>query len=677
MELMDLFLFADAIGVTSNIVIVALGLGLVIFFHELGHFAVAKWCNVHVERFSIGFGPILWSKKRGETEYAISAIPFGGYVKMLGQDDMDPSQLSSEEIAEDPRSYSAKSVPQRMAIISAGVIMNVVTGMLFFAIAFGIGVQAAPPRLGSIHVGKRAWQAGLQTGDYIEYINDRKIESFMDITRGVALTSGTITFEGKRRDGSELPKTEVIPDGRGTRRVIGVGAPLSTTIINPPPGQNIPITAPGTAAAKADPPLKPGDEIKKIDKTPIPNFATMQWILAERRNRPVDLYVKRAEGSDEDLVKIHIEANPFRTLGLSMDIGKIAAIRRGSPAERAGLQAGDKIVFVNGIPIGSQLNPLKLPDEFETFCQNRATVELKVVRKDGGKDPETVRVQFTDSDLVMPGWIEQPSAPGTPLSIPSLGVAFHMIPTIVAVKKDSPAEKAKILPEERVKKMILTLPEESEPDGLNKNKPVEIEFGKKDEKTGQELNNWAYAFWMMQMARTRDVSLVIANAKGEERTVELTPAVETDWFLPTRGFRPDLEFIELQADDVLHALQLGTKRARDSIFDIYLTLTSLFGGRLSYKELSGPVGIAKVAYRVAEQGIPELLLFLGFLSVNLAVLNFLPIPVLDGGHMVFLCWEAITRKKPSERVMVAATYIGMAFILGLMGLVLYLDLFVH
>ena len=114
-----------------NILFVALGLGLVIFFHELGHFAVAKWCNVNVHRFSLGVGPILWSRKRGETAYALSAIPFGGYVKMLGQDDMDPSQLSSEEIAEDPRSYSAKPVWMRMSIISAGVIMNLVTAVLF------------------------------------------------------------------------------------------------------------------------------------------------------------------------------------------------------------------------------------------------------------------------------------------------------------------------------------------------------------------------------------------------------------------------------------------------------------------------------------------------------------------------------------------------------------------
>src|ERR1700687_1547861 len=108
---------APLLAKAMSILLVLVGIGLVIFFHELGHFAVAKWCDVFVERFSIGFGPILWSRKYGETEYALSAIPFGGYVKMLGQDDMDPSQLTSEELAKAPRSYSAKSVSQRMAII--------------------------------------------------------------------------------------------------------------------------------------------------------------------------------------------------------------------------------------------------------------------------------------------------------------------------------------------------------------------------------------------------------------------------------------------------------------------------------------------------------------------------------------------------------------------------------
>jgi regulator of sigma E protease len=163
----------------TNIAMVAIGLGLVIFFHELGHFAVAKWCDVKVERFSIGFGPIIKSFKHGETEYALSWIPFGGYVKMLGQDDVDPSQLTSEEIALDPRSYSAKPVYQRMGIISAGVIMNIITGMLFFAFAFRLGVASTPCVVGAAIPGMPAWEAGIQPGDVITKINGEKTNSWI------------------------------------------------------------------------------------------------------------------------------------------------------------------------------------------------------------------------------------------------------------------------------------------------------------------------------------------------------------------------------------------------------------------------------------------------------------------------------------------------------------------
>src|SRR5262245_30413260 len=148
--------FSFSLSNISSVLLVVLGLGLVIFIHELGHFALAKWCGVKVERFSIGFGPILWKVVRGETEYALSAIPFGGYVKMLGQDDADPGQLTDEKLAKDPRSYTAKSVPQRILIISAGVFNNMVSAVLFFVIAFMFGVQYQPAVIGSVTPGMPA-----------------------------------------------------------------------------------------------------------------------------------------------------------------------------------------------------------------------------------------------------------------------------------------------------------------------------------------------------------------------------------------------------------------------------------------------------------------------------------------------------------------------------------------
>jgi regulator of sigma E protease len=163
---------------------VAGGLGFVIFVHELGHFLVAKACGVKCEKFYLGFdvgGLKLASFRWGETEYGIGALPLGGYVKMLGQDDNPAAAVDEAERARlsgdlppepvdephapwDPRSYPAQSVPERMAIISAGVIMNVIFAVLMAAWAYGRGVRELTCEISSVRTGGAAWQAGLHTG---------------------------------------------------------------------------------------------------------------------------------------------------------------------------------------------------------------------------------------------------------------------------------------------------------------------------------------------------------------------------------------------------------------------------------------------------------------------------------------------------------------------------------
>lgn len=659
-------LAADFLQTSLSILWVALGLGLVIFFHELGHFVVAKWCGVFVERFSIGFGPILWSWKKGGTEYAFSAIPFGGYVKMLGQDDVDPSQLSSEEIAEDQRSYSAKPVSQRMAIISAGVLMNVITGLAFFAVAFRMGVETSPSVVGAVQVGMPAWKAGLQPGDRITRINGREIISFGDIMRGVALSTGPVTVKGVSDDGREFNKT-LTPDDKGSRRLIGVNPTLGLRLIDPDNSEISPVVA-GTPAGRADPPFERGDIIRKIGETSVTTFPQLQQILAEKRGETLDFHVERKEQTKDNLVKISVGPSRFRTLGLWMAIGQIAAVQENSPASRTDppLEPGDKITEVNKEVIGEDINPLELPDYFAKL--HGQEIEIVVKRQVPGADPQKLRVRLVPENK--PGWVERPLGPNVPLSVPAAGFAFHLIPSVRHVEPGSPADKAGIKGNtgESIKKMELILPEEIEPEG-NAKRIIPIEFG-------PDENNWAYAFWMMQRAPRHKVRLTVSKG-SEVRRVELQPRLKEDWFVPTRGIHLAGLPTKLEADGVAEAIQMGITHTSNSIVDIYLTLRNLFGGLLSVKELHGPIGIATVAYEVARHGLADLLVFLGFLSVNLAVLNFLPIPVLDGGHMVFLCWEGITRRKPSERVLVAATYFGMAFVLGLMLFVLYLDIFVH
>jgi regulator of sigma E protease len=154
-------------------------LGVLIFFHELGHFLVARLFGVGVQTFSLGFGPRLLGKKVGITDYRISAIPLGGFVKMVGEE--PDAELTPEEI---PLSFTHKHVLKKIFIVAAGPLFNILLAVIIFYSIFQIsGLYTRLPSVGSVEPETPAFMAGLQEGDKITAINDMPVESWDEMAK--------------------------------------------------------------------------------------------------------------------------------------------------------------------------------------------------------------------------------------------------------------------------------------------------------------------------------------------------------------------------------------------------------------------------------------------------------------------------------------------------------------
>jgi len=176
-----------------------------IFFHELGHFLAARFFGVHVEVFSIGFGKRILTKKIGNTEWSFSAIPLGGYVRMKGQDDSDPSKKSYDE-----DSYNSKTPIQRIIISLAGPFANFLLAFLLYLMVAFIGIQTPLANVGDVMKESPAQLAGLKKGDTIINIDGNPIKYWKDIGKNTALNHNehqlTILRDGKYIDLAITPK---------------------------------------------------------------------------------------------------------------------------------------------------------------------------------------------------------------------------------------------------------------------------------------------------------------------------------------------------------------------------------------------------------------------------------------------------------------------------------------
>ena len=207
-----------------GIIVALLVLSVLIFFHELGHFAAARFFGVRVNVFSIGFGKKLLTKKIGDTQWSISAIPLGGYVQMKGQDDTDPTKISYDE-----DSYNVKKPWQRIIILLAGPFANFFLAfILYFAIA-NIGVPKLLPHVGNVSEDTPAYHAGLKKGDKILQVNGINIRYWENIGEHINADNGDITLiiERDQKLVTLLLVPKVIEDKnifgeKITRRIIGI-----------------------------------------------------------------------------------------------------------------------------------------------------------------------------------------------------------------------------------------------------------------------------------------------------------------------------------------------------------------------------------------------------------------------------------------------------------------------
>lgn len=239
---LDAWLVASSglLGIWSSTwpyLVMLLGFSLIVFVHELGHFVVAKWAGVRVEKFAIGFGRELFGMTKGETRYSFNFLPLGGYVKMLGQEDFDDKALELK-FKDDPRSFVNKPVGRRMAIVSAGVIMNILFACVLFVIVFLIGMETVGTRIAYIEADSPADRAGLIPGDEIRRINGERVLGYNEIRMEIILAPlhepihMIIDRNDERKEVTVRPEY-IRPEStrEGRRQIVGIAPGVTREIV--------------------------------------------------------------------------------------------------------------------------------------------------------------------------------------------------------------------------------------------------------------------------------------------------------------------------------------------------------------------------------------------------------------------------------------------------------------
>lgn len=296
-------------------------LGSLVTLHELGHYLVARLCGVKVLRFSVGIGKVVYSRKFGkdQTEWAISALPLGGYVKMLDSSDPDTGVLTQDDMA---REFTRQSVWRRMAIIAAGPLANFLVAIVLYAGLFMHGIEEPSSKIGVVAGQSSAYLAGLRTGDTVHSVNGRDVASWSELRwelMQAALDKEAARIEVRRPDRGVQEATIQASVLAGLDLEGDVLGKLGLVLARPAPvlGKIMP----GGAAERAG--LQPGDLILAIDDKPMTDGIAVIETLMRSPGKTLQVLLRR-HGQDLT-VPVTPEGEAGKGAQAAVTVGKIKA----------------------------------------------------------------------------------------------------------------------------------------------------------------------------------------------------------------------------------------------------------------------------------------------------------------------------------------------------------------
>lgn len=654
------YLIARNIGVFGNILLVVLGFGAVVLVHEFGHFIVAKISGVKVEAFSIGFPPALvgiqrtekgyrirllpkFSEKEGEpdderlsftlgkkakasdTEYRIGAVPFGGFVKMLGQDD-----IGSNKSSDDPRSYANKPILTRMAILSTGVLFNATSAIIILMMVFLVGIEMPPPVIGLVLPGSPAAEAGLKAGDEVIEIDGESWNlDFVNIQVAAALSSRGEEVRLKVQRGGELIDFAIVAEPTetlgGKMRLFGVLPPQNLTIAK----------VSDVNSLRESIGLVPDDRVKSVNGMEVQSHWELTEIVEDVLMPEVTLSAERKDEAGElklvesriplilrfaENSKVKSESDLYHIYSM------VPRLRIEVVDANSGLQEGDII-----LGIGDVENPTYTQLREVTTKYEDKELSVRVLRADDNNVEETLIVTVKPkrqrgSDRVLIGFY------------PVLDATHAVVAKTISVEEGP--EKLNI-PDGAVITTVDGTPVSNFYDIIREirhypGERITIDYRVNEQVAGSVALN--------------------VETEGEPITVKST-------------FADYVPFGELKrlykADSPIEAIGMGYKKTLMFITQTYLTLRRLVSRDVSPKNLLGPVGILAASYTaVSERPFVYYVYFLGLISACIAVVNFLPLPPLDGGLVVLLLIEKVKGSALSEKTQGIIAYAGWVLIGG-------------